>query len=87
MSTALAILGFFIHQPLSSRYAKYFQVLVPLHWVFWGVPTHTETSFRYLRTQAESIRESTLKLKSDVSGENVDLDMDYDMNNPTFPGL
>jgi hypothetical protein len=55
MVTLLSILGFFIHQPLSSRYEKYFQVFAPYHWDFWNVPTHSEMSFRYLRTQAKDI--------------------------------
>lgn len=52
------ILFFFLDQPLTFRYPRYAQVLAPFHWIFWDIPTHSETSFRHMRTQAEVIREA-----------------------------
>jgi hypothetical protein len=51
-----AILAFFLHHPMTTRYPRYPHILLPLHWILWDVPTHTELSFNYLRDQAIRIR-------------------------------
>lgn len=56
VSTLVSILVFFVDVPLVARYPKYRQVLLPIHWILWEVPTKTETSFGYLRQQAQAIR-------------------------------
>jgi hypothetical protein len=50
--TLAAIIGFFIDAPLENRYPGYRRVLLPLHWIFWEIPTKTETAFKHLRTRA-----------------------------------
>jgi hypothetical protein len=71
MLTLGAIFGFFIHHPISCRHPKYLQVLVPYQWVFWDVPTHLESSFRYLRTHADEARPILSDRESDWSLEDV----------------
>jgi hypothetical protein len=60
-----AILAFFLHHPLSIRYQRYPHILLPLHWILWDVPTHTELSFNYLRNQAIDVRKANPDLDPD----------------------
>jgi hypothetical protein len=76
MLTLVLILFFFLDKPLSGRYPEYRQVLVPLHWVLWDVPTNTEVSFGYLRQQAQGIRR---RLKSDKTIEHGTADATADI--------
>jgi hypothetical protein len=72
--TLSTIFGFFVHQPCSSRFSRYLQVLVPFHWILWNVPTHLEKSFCYLRIEAMGIQAVFPELKSTSPSEKVLLD-------------
>jgi hypothetical protein len=62
--TFVAIFGFFIDRPMARRFPNCYRVLAPMHWIFWDIPTHVETSFRYLRMQAEDMRKAALTTSS-----------------------
>jgi len=62
-STLLLILLFFVDAPLEKRFPKYRHIIVPVHWIFWDVPTMTETAFAHLRKRAEVAR---LRLDGDI---------------------
>jgi hypothetical protein len=82
--TLSTILGFFLHQPLSSRFPRYVQVLVPYHWIFWNVPTQAEASFKYLWIEAEGIRNIIPRLKSKSSAGNTVLHTSSNNGEPTL---
>ena len=82
ITTLMAILMFFMHRPVSSRYPNYLQLLAPLHWIFWGIPTHSETSFRYLRIQAEEMRGAALKRNPNLAIEKPDASPVYVQSGP-----
>jgi hypothetical protein len=67
LATLGGILGFFLHHPLSIRYPRYPHILLPLHWILWDVPTHTEISFNYLRDQANNIRKANVDLDPEAN--------------------
>jgi hypothetical protein len=59
--TLIAIFGFFTDRPITSRFPNYHRVIAPMHWIFWDIPTHIETSFKYLQKQAEDMRNAALE--------------------------
>jgi len=56
----MTILTFFLHRPILRRDPRFFLIVVPVHWIFWDIPTHLETSFRYLQKEANDIRAAAL---------------------------
>lgn len=61
ISMLAIIVGFFIDRPISWRAPDYYTVVAPMHWIFWDIPTHIESSFKYLRGQAEKMRTNALE--------------------------
>ena len=57
--------AFFFCFPVSSRYPQYRYLVSPLKWVFWGIPTHAELSFEYLRKHAQVSCEKIIRQKVD----------------------
>jgi hypothetical protein len=64
LSTLGIILMFFLDRPLARRYPNYPQLIAPLHWIFWDIPTHSEISFRHLRREAEDIKRNSVPQNS-----------------------
>ncbi|KAE9976878.1 hypothetical protein BLS_001803 [Venturia inaequalis] len=71
ISTLAMIVGFFIDRPISWRAPDYYSVVAPMHWIFWDIPTHIETSFKYLRGQAETMRADALNTNPSVSSTEI----------------
>lgn len=67
VSTLVIIVGFFVDRPISWRAPDYYSVVAPMHWIFWNIPTHIESSFRYLRGQAEKMRADAIPSESSIS--------------------
>lgn len=65
--TLATIVGFFIDRPISWRAPDYYSVVAPMHWIFWDIPTHIESSFKYLRGQAKQMRIDALGSDSLIS--------------------
>ncbi|KAF2100170.1 hypothetical protein NA57DRAFT_54269 [Rhizodiscina lignyota] len=76
----LVILLFFLDRPLANRYPKYAQVLMPFQWIFWDIPSHSETSFRHMRAHAEVIREAACEQTSDSPENSWASASDHDTN-------
>jgi hypothetical protein len=62
--------SFFFCWPIASRYPQYRLLVSPLKWVFWGIPTDAELSFKYLRRQAQYSREEIIKEKVEMIHQN-----------------
>lgn len=75
--TAITILTFFVHRPILHRYPRFYLIFAPAHWIFWDIPTHMETSFRYLRLQADIIRDTSFNINPALAvGVHPDLRLD-----------
>jgi len=75
--TAISILTFFFHRPILSRYPRFYLIFAPVHWIFWDIPTHMESSFRYLRLQANTIRNTAFEANPALApGLHPDLRLD-----------
>ncbi|TLD20222.1 p-loop containing nucleoside triphosphate hydrolase protein [Venturia nashicola] len=68
ISTLAIIVGFFVDRPISWRAPNYYSVVAPMHWVFWDIPTHIESSFKYLRGEAEKMRADAFNTDPSISG-------------------
>jgi hypothetical protein len=76
----MTILGFFSDRPISWRVPNYYRVVAPMHWIFWNIPTHIETSFKYLKGQAEKMRNSALEDSPTSVYENAAAKFEGDKN-------
>ncbi|OJD33484.1 p-loop containing nucleoside triphosphate hydrolase protein [Diplodia corticola] len=57
--TFVAIWWFFMGRPVASHYPRFRHAVSPVAYVFWGLPTHAQWSFRYLTNKAQKMRERT----------------------------
>ncbi|KAF4544193.1 P-loop containing nucleoside triphosphate hydrolase protein [Lasiodiplodia theobromae] len=88
--TFVAIWWFFMGRPVASHYPRFRRAVSPVSYVFWGLPTHAQWSFRYLSNQAQRMRartaeraaESGHSMEQSVVEENNEVFVDA----PSFPG-
>lgn len=56
---------FFVCWPISSLYPGYRLLVSPVKWLFWNIPTHSESAFQYLQDRAAAAREELLAARTD----------------------